>query len=37
MPKLPERERLFSTEVDYRTIWVMDYKVFFLMLYPEDY
>jgi hypothetical protein len=37
MRKLPERERLFSTEIDYRTIWVIDYKAFFMMMYPEDY
>jgi hypothetical protein len=37
MPKVPERERLFSTEIDYRTIWVIDYKAFFMMMYPEDY
>jgi hypothetical protein len=37
MPKLPERERLFSTQIDYRYVWVIDYKVFFMMMYPEDY
>jgi hypothetical protein len=37
MRKLPERERLFSTKIGYRTIWVIDYKAFFMMMYPEDY
>jgi hypothetical protein len=35
--KLPENERIFSTEIDYRTIWVIDYKAFFMMMYPEEY
>ena len=37
MRKLPERERLFSTEIGYKTVWVIDYKVCFMMMYPEDY
>ena len=35
--KLPEKERLFSTEIGYKTVWVIDYKVCFMMMYPEDY
>jgi hypothetical protein len=37
MPKLPEKERLFSTEIGYKTTWVIDEKVFFMVIYPEDY
>jgi hypothetical protein len=38
MPKLPKKEKwLFSTEIDYHTIWVIDYRVCFTMMYPEDY
>jgi hypothetical protein len=37
MPKLPKKQRLFSTTINYKTIWVIDEKVFFMMIYPEDY
>jgi hypothetical protein len=37
MRKLPENKRWFSTKIDYKTVWVMDYKVFFMMIYPDDY
>jgi hypothetical protein len=37
MRKLPENERIFSTKIEHRFVWVMDYKVFFMMMYPEDY
>jgi hypothetical protein len=37
MRKLPENERWFSTKVSYKTVWVVDYKVCFMMMYPEDY
>ena len=36
-PKWPEEERWFSTEVDYIPVWVIDDKVCFTILYPEDY
>jgi hypothetical protein len=37
MRKLPGNKRLVSTEIGYKTIWVIDYKAFFMMMYPEDY
>jgi hypothetical protein len=37
MRKLPENKRLFSTEINHKMVWVIDYNVFFMMMYPEDY
>lgn len=38
MLKLPkEKKKFFSTEIDYHTIWVIDERVCFTMMYPEDY
>lgn len=35
--KLPEEERLFSTEIDAFAVWVIDDRVCYTILYPEDY
>src|SRR5512132_1724661 len=32
MRRVPENERWFSTKVSYKTIWVVDYKVCFMMM-----
>jgi hypothetical protein len=37
MKNVPEEKRLFSTEMDYHTIWVIDDRVCFTIIYPEDY
>jgi hypothetical protein len=37
MPKVAKRERLFSMEVNHMMVWVIDYRVCFMMMYPEDY
>lgn len=37
MPKLPEEKRMFSTEMHHMSVWVIDDRVCFTMLYPEDY
>jgi hypothetical protein len=36
-PKLPENQRRFSTEIGVSSVWVIDYKVCFAILYLEDY
>lgn len=38
MPKLPkEKQRFFSTDIEYHTIWIIDDRVCFTILYPADY
>jgi hypothetical protein len=37
MPKMPEEKRLFSTGRGCRTVWVIDDRVCFTILYPENY
>ena len=37
MPKRPENERLFSVEIDAFTVWVLDDRVCYTILYPTDY
>lgn len=37
MPKLPEEERLFSTSVNSRKVWVIEDGAAFTCMYPEDY
>ena len=34
---LPEGERLFHTEVNHMTVWVVEDEVAFTLMYPEDY
>jgi hypothetical protein len=35
--KLPEEERLFSTQMDHQTVWVIEDGVAFTLMYPSDY
>ena len=37
MPKLPEEKKLFSTEMNHMTVWVIDDDVAITLMYPEDY
>ena len=37
MPKLPEEKRLFSTEMNRLTVWVVEDAVAITLMYPEDY
>ena len=37
MPALPEEERMFSTEMNGLTVWVIEDGAAFTLLYPEDY
>jgi hypothetical protein len=37
MPKLPEEEQLFSTQMNGRKVWVLEDGQAFTILYPEDY
>jgi type I site-specific restriction endonuclease len=34
---LPEEERLFSTEIDGQSVWVIEEETAFILVYPEDY
>lgn len=34
---LPVEERLFHTEVNHMTVWVIEDEVAFTLMYPEDY
>jgi hypothetical protein len=36
LAKLPEKKMAFSTDIDYHTIWVIDDRVCFTIMYPED-
>jgi hypothetical protein len=35
--RLLEEERIFLTEMDNMTVWVIEDAVAFALLYPEDY
>jgi hypothetical protein len=35
MPKLPEEKKLFSTDIGMSTVWVIDDRVCYTILYPE--
>jgi hypothetical protein len=37
MPALPEEEKMFSTTMDGRRVWVIEDEAAFTLLYPEDY
>jgi hypothetical protein len=37
MPSLPEEERLFLTQMNGMTVWVIEDAVAFTLMYPEDY
>lgn len=37
MPALPEEERLFSTKMNMRSVWVLEDEVGYTLAYPEDY
>jgi hypothetical protein len=37
MPTLPEEERLFKTQMNSETVWVLEDGQAFTLLYPEDY
>ena len=34
---LPEEERLFHTEMNQMTVWVIEDAVAYTLMYPEDY
>jgi hypothetical protein len=36
-PTLPEEERLFSTSMNSRKVWVIEDRAAFTLMYPEDY
>jgi hypothetical protein len=37
LPTLPEKEQLFHTTMNGKTVWVMEDGQAFTLLYPEDY
>jgi hypothetical protein len=37
MPKLAEEERLFSTKMNNREVWVIEDAGAYTLMYPEDY
>jgi hypothetical protein len=37
MPTLPEEDRLFSTQMDFKKVWVIEDDSGFTLMYPEDY
>jgi hypothetical protein len=37
MPTLPENERLFHTNMNEKTVWVIEDGAAFTLMYPEDY
>jgi hypothetical protein len=37
LPTLPEEEQLFHTEMNGKTVWVLEDGQAFTLLYPEDY
>ena len=37
MPKLAEVDRLFSTHMNNRKVWVIEEDAAFTLMYPEDY
>jgi hypothetical protein len=36
-PTLPEEERLFTTTMNDHTVWVIEDRAAFTLMYPEDY
>ena len=36
-PTLPEEERLFKTNMNFKTVWVIEDGAAFTLMYPEDY
>ena len=36
-PTLPEEERLFKTNMNFKTVWVIEDGEAFTLMYPEDY
>ena len=34
---LPDEEKMFSTEVNYMKVWVIEDRVAYTLMYPEDY
>ena len=36
-PMIPEEEQMYITEMDGKTIWLLEDGAAFTMLYPEDY
>jgi hypothetical protein len=37
MPTLPEEKRMFTTQMNSETVWVIEDGAAFTLLYPEDY
>jgi hypothetical protein len=37
MPALVEEERVFHTEMNHMTVWVIEDAVAYILMYPEDY
>jgi hypothetical protein len=37
MPKLAEEDRLFSTQMNSKKVWVIEDEVAYTLMYPEDY
>jgi hypothetical protein len=37
MPTLPEEKRMFTTQMNSQTVWVIEDGAAFTLLYPEDY
>ena len=37
MPTLPEEERLFSTQMNNKKVWVIEDEGAYTLMYPEDY
>jgi hypothetical protein len=37
MPGLAEEEKLFHTEMNHMTVWVIEDAVAYTLMYPEDY
>lgn len=37
MPALPEEDKMFSTTMNGRRVWVIEDEAAFTLLYPEDY
>lgn len=36
-PTLPEEEKMFSTKMNFKKVWVVDDGAAFTMMFPEDY
>ncbi len=36
-PLVPEKEQMFTTTINERTVWVIEDSAAFTILYPEDY